>query len=88
MINIYSHQNSTSVYLMKNVLENFDIQCEIRNEALASVVGQYNPFNTWIELWIMDDAKYDEAQKILKEALSDEGTKGEPWKCSKCGEEN
>ncbi len=88
MIKIYSHHYSTIVYQLKNVLENFDIQCEIRNEKLASVVGPYHPFGTWIELWIMDDAKHDEAQKILKAALSDEETTGEPWICPKCGEES
>jgi len=88
VIKLYSHLDSTVIYMLKNVLENFDIKCEIRNEKVSSVVGRYEPFGTWVELWIIDDTKLDEAQKILEETLSDEETTGEPWKCRKCGEES
>ncbi len=88
MIKLYSHQNSTIVYQLKGVLESYDILCEIRNEKLAGVVGPYPPFDTWIELWIFDDTRYDEAKQILDEVLSSEETTGKSWKCSKCGEES
>ena len=49
------------------MLENYGINCEIRNERLSSVVGHYQPFSTWIELWIKDDAMEDESiQNIEK----------------------
>ena len=89
MIKIYSHENSAIIYHLKNVMESYEISCEVRNENLSKVVGHYAPFGTWIELWIRDDSQLDEAQKVLKDALSPEAEEvGESWKCPNCGEES
>jgi len=88
MIKIYSNQNSTIVYHLKNVLENCEIQCEIRNESLSRVLGPYPPTESWIELWILDDARHDEASKIIAKAVTNDEPTGKPWKCPKCGEES
>ena len=88
MIKIYSHQNIAMVYHLKNVLEIRGIECEIMNERLTSAMGEVPPTECWIELWISDDAKHDEAQRIISTALANEETTGEPWKCHKCGEES
>ena len=88
MRKIYSHQNSTLIHQLKNVLENCDIPCEIRNESLHKVLGPYQSFDCWVELWVLNDEQYDEALDILEEGFAGEETTGVSWICPKCLEEN
>jgi hypothetical protein len=72
----------------KNLLENESIPCVTRNEYLASAAGGLPPTECWYEIWVENDLQYDDAEKIIKTALSEELPSSPPWICSKCGEEN
>lgn len=86
MIKIYSNQNGTIVHHLRNVLQNIGIQCEVRNEILGRSISVATEW--WVELWIMDVERYDEAMKVIEEVLSDANKPGRNWRCSKCGEES
>ena len=90
MIKIYSNQNSVIVYNLKNVLEDYGIKCEVRNEIIGRLMNV--PNEAWIELWIVDNDDYDAALKIVEDALSDdsddEDTPEQSWICPNCGEES
>ena len=78
------------VYHMKNVLENHGIACQIRGEYRKVGTGFLPPTECWPELWIIDDSQFEEADKIIEEALETEDTeekKLKPWRCPGCGEE-
>jgi len=60
-----------------------------RNEFLASAAGGIPPVECWYEIWVTNDEQYDEAKKIIQEALSRKEPSGGPkWTCATCGEIN
>lgn len=69
----------------KNLLESEGISTEVRNEHLSSIFGEVPFFETWPELWVINDLDYDRALQLIKAADAD--SPKEPWKCPKCGEE-
>ena len=70
----------------KNLLEAEGIPCEIRNEHLASILGEMPFVETWPELWIVNDLDFDRATQLIT-AVDAESPKT-PWRCRQCGEEN
>ncbi len=75
------------VYVMKNVLETHDIECVVQGEYRRSAVGEIPPLEAWIELWVLDETRVREAQRIIEAAQSEADTEQQPWRCPKCGEE-
>lgn len=86
MKRLYTDQNSLIVGNIKNIMENNDIECIIKNFMLVGSVGELPPTVCATELWVLDDEKYDEAMVILKDVFSEHKDLGSKWKCSKCGE--
>jgi hypothetical protein len=76
MVKLHSSRLAAEIHNLKNVLESRGIPCEIRGEHLRGGVGE-----TWTELWIVDDAMKEAAERIMTER-GDERTK--PWVCPKC----
>lgn len=87
MNKIYSTQDILMLGHLKNVLEVYGIDCVIRNTHLAGAVGELPPIECWPELWVLDDARYAEAQAVLEKALAPLQSIKRPWRCTKCGEE-
>ena len=70
----------------KNVLEAEGIPCEIRNQHLGGIMGEMPVFETWPQLWIVNDLDYDRALQLI-EAVDAESPP-EPWQCRRCNEDN
>lgn len=70
----------------RNVLEAEGIKTEVRNQHLGSIMGEVPFFETWPQLWVVNDLDYDRAEQLIKAA--DAEAPSEPWACGKCGEEN
>ena len=87
MKKIYSNQDILMVGHLRNVLESCGIDSVIRNTDLAGGVGELPPIECWPELWVVEDARYADAQAVLEEALASFGSTKKPWKCTGCGEE-
>jgi rubrerythrin len=71
---------------LKNLLMNEGIQCRSRNEYLAAAAREIPLSETWYEIWVEEDSQVEEAERIIKTALSDEYPSGPEWTCPGCGE--
>lgn len=83
MKTVYSASNILLVSIFRNNLEGYGIKCWIKNEFLSTGVGEIPPIECWPQLCV-DDEDYEEAKRIVDEALLE---KDMPvWKCDSCGE--
>jgi len=82
---VYSHENRLIVFNLKNVLEDAGIACVVENEFSSGGVGDLSPFETWPELWVVNDADEERAVKIIEDL--NQPTQ-QDWYCSVCGEKN
>ncbi len=85
---IYTSQDRLLVWHIKNKLELSGFDCHIRNEYAAGAVGDIAPIETWPEVWIDDEYRYDEALKILESTILNPKNTGVDWTCPECGESN
>ncbi len=69
-----------------NLLAAEGIRTEVRNQHLSSVMGEIPFFETWPQLWVVNDLDYDRARQLIEAADAEAPT--EPWSCAKCGEQN
>lgn len=83
---IYTNENSFLVSHMKNIVENKGINVFLKNEFAAGGSGELAPLDTWVELWVVDDADYDRAMAVIENARNSDV--GQDWVCCSCGEEN
>ena len=70
----------------KNLLESEGIPTEVRNQHLGSIMGEVPFFETWPQLWVINDLDYDRALQLIEAA--DEESPADAWRCGKCGETN
>ena len=88
MKKIYSSQDRLMSGHMRNILENEDIECIVKNEHLSSILGEIPPIECWAEVWVVDDSQYDRAVEVVGSALASQDTPQSPsWTCTNCGEE-
>jgi len=86
MKKLYTAQVPLMIDHLKNILESGGIECVVRNTYLGAAMGEIPPIECWPELWVVDDERYEEAQAVLKGALSPVVGLEKPWKCKSCGE--
>jgi hypothetical protein len=90
MKQVYIAKDPTDAYLVKGMLEQYGVACQIRGEQLWNARGQLPlTTDTLPTLWVIDDNKYEEAARLV--TAYENGTLAEnaggPWKCPACGEE-
>lgn len=67
---LYTNENPTMVGYARGMLENAGIAVIIKNEHLGSVLGQ--PYSINVELWLVNEADYHEAMRVLAPLLEDQ----------------
>ena len=82
MKRVFSSWNLAAVHHARNVLDAAGIRAVVKNEYLASAMGDLPPAECQAELWILREADYAMAEEILFRSQP----QGEAWKC-RCGEE-
>ena len=85
---IYTNQDRFMVWGVKNTLELGGYSCHIRNEFAAGGAGDIAPIETWPEVWIENDAQYEDALDYLENNILNKNSKGQDWACVQCGEIN
>lgn len=85
MKRVDSQYNTLLLGNARNLLKANGIECFMRND-LATGVGEIPPIECWPELWIVDDARFDEAIALIRDAV-DPPQSDKPWVCAACGEE-
>jgi len=83
---IFTQQNRLLVNNARNIVESAGIETVLRNEYASGAAGDLSPFDTWLELWVVNDEDYDKAMKII-EGISSKQSRSD-WVCSICGEKN
>ena len=86
MRKVYTNENGFIVDHAKNILQANAIAVTLKNEYASGVVGEVASHDSWVELWVLNDADYKPACDILNNTFShvDEA----PWQCNQCYEEN
>lgn len=90
MKQVYIADDPTEAHLVKGILEQYGISCEIQGEALWIARGQLPlTSETLPTIWIRDDNRFEEAKELLerfKEGTLTSKTE-KNWRCPECGEE-
>jgi hypothetical protein len=84
---VYSSPERTMVYHIKNILGNNGIERTVLGEHRGVAVGGIAPLDAWMELWVLDDRRQEEARQIVESTLKDVQAPQESWTCRKCGED-
>jgi hypothetical protein len=85
MEKLLSDQSVTHIGYLRSVLEEAGIACLVKNEQLAGALGEIPFIECWPELWILDDAYRQQAQRLIAAAEAP-AEAGEAWQCTNCGE--
>lgn len=83
---VYSNENQFLVSNIQNLLEAQSISTFIKNEFAQGAVGEISAFDAWPEVWIFDDADFDQAQEIIE--LTQSKLNNDDWTCQTCNEKN
>lgn len=86
MKKLTSHENLFIVANIREIMEQADIACMIKNEFAGSGSGEIPHFETWPELWVINEEDFDKAQAILTQ-IEDNSWHNE-WTCNFCQEKN
>ena len=86
MKKLTSAESLITINHYKNLLAAEGIQTEVRNQHLGSIRGEVPFFETWPQVWVVNDLDFDRATQRI--AAGDAESPGDPWSCAKCGEEN
>lgn len=83
---IYTNENRFLVSNMKNIVENAGIEVTLKNEYISGGAGELSPFDTWLELWVVEDTNQNRAIQLINDAqLTDND---HDWFCPQCHERN
>ena len=83
---VYSHPNSMILGSMSSALNEEGIETEIRNDILGGAAGEIAPGETWVELWVVNEAQAEAATQRIKEIL--EQPERDDRLCNRCQESN
>ena len=86
MKRVYSHPNFMILGSMSSALNEEGIETEIRNNIPGGATGEIAPGETWIELWVVNEAQVEAAKLRIKEIL--EQPDRDDWLCNRCQESN
>lgn len=83
MRRVFSSFDLVAVHHARNLLEAEGIGAVVRNERLASAMGELPPAECQAEVWVMDAADALRAERLLREGRP---AAGPAWSCPACGE--
>ncbi len=86
MKSLYCNADWTKVVYLKQALQDYGIQCVVKNEYLAGAVGQIPATECWPELWVLDPECIEAARRLMKSILVEPRHSAESWQCRVCGE--
>ncbi len=82
MKRVFSSFDLLAAHHAKNLLEAQGIRAEVRNERLASAMGELPPAECLAEVWVGAD-EAPSAERLLREGVP---VAGPAWECGRCGE--
>lgn len=67
MQKVFEHPAYHEVGLRESVLNSNGIESIIKNQKVSSLIGEIPFASAYPELWIIDDAQYDEATSLMRD---------------------
>jgi len=86
-LHVFSYSERAQAAMIQEILANEGIHCLLRNDQLASALGEIPFTECYPELWVVDDEIFPRAKILLSGWLDNVANTGEPWCCHNCGEE-
>jgi hypothetical protein len=86
MKKLTSAETIVTITHYQNLLAAEGIKTEIRNQHLGGIMGEMPVFETWPQLWVVNELEFDRATQLIEAADSE--SHEVPWTCRKCGEKN
>lgn len=88
MKRMYSDNNVAMVWHVRNMLKAQDIDVEVRNDRLYTVVGEVPVIECMAEVWVVNPLCYRLAEQLIAEMRTGSGESLPDWECPGCGEHN
>jgi hypothetical protein len=86
MKNLYVSQSLIDVESRKELLDQAEIPCTIKNQRSAMLGGEIPFVEVFPELWVLQDDDFERAQKLLQDWEEAKPIATTSWTCSNCGE--
>lgn len=87
MKRVYTTDNLAKAWNIRNVLEQHDIQAEVKNQQLYSVAGEVPITECMVEVWVRP-LYFVRAEQIIFEIENGAEVEGPDLLCCSCGESN
>ncbi len=86
MKKLYVSQSLIDVESRKELLDQAEIPCMVKNQRSAMLGGEVPFVEVFPELWVLQDKDFERAQTFLKDWEEARPRENTIWTCSKCGE--
>ena len=83
MKKFFSSPDSPEIGLLRSMLDEAGIPCEVRNDHVSAAMP-WAPF--YPELWLLNDDDYPRAGELLAAWKRPSASGASSWTCSRCGE--
>ena len=74
MRRVFSTHDLLAAHHARNLLVASGIRAEVRNERLASAMGELPPAECQAEVWVADEGDVARAERLLREGVATDGT--------------
>jgi hypothetical protein len=85
-LHVFAHRDRPLANLLRERLQEEGIACLVRNDELATALGELPFVECYPELWVVDDEAWPRARLLLDQWLTDAVESGPEWICPGCGE--
>lgn len=85
-LQVFTHRDRPLALLLKERLSGEGIAILLRNDELATALGEIPFIECYPELWVVDDEVYPRARLLLDKWLDETREAGPEWTCPACGE--
>lgn len=87
MRKVFSHHDRFRVWQVKQLLEDNQIPCFIKNEYAIGAMGELSPLDVLPEVWLTDEEWSQKAKALISKLLESNAGEKE-WHCDHCNEDN
>lgn len=86
MKKLYVSQSLIDVESRKELLDQEEIPCTIKNQRSAMLGGEVPFVEVFPELWVLQDEDFEKAQTLLQDWENAKPVETTSWTCGSCGE--
>jgi hypothetical protein len=85
-LHTFTHRERAYASLLKERLAGEGVACLLRNDELATALGEIPFVECYPELWVVDNEIYPRARLLLDKWLAEAEEELPEWSCPGCGE--